>query len=589
MDSPHHTHGIEMRAISWRAALRSVVGLILIVGVCALGLQFGYLVFHVLAEGFSIIIALSALMVTGASKQFTKDRCLIYIAIGIGWCAVLDVVHTLAFKGMGLLPVDGANTATQLWIAARYLQAAVIISALLFLNRNVRIAYLNVGFALVVAAVLVSIATGAFPDAYIEGQGLTPFKVYSEYVIILMLAATLVLLWHRRALLAQPVLLTLCASLVAMIVAEFAFTRYVSVYATANLVGHLFKIIAYWFIYVALVKWTLREPFRLLAEAQQALRDSEFRWKFAVEGTGDGLWDWNVPQSTVFFSRRWKEMLGFGQDEIGNGLDEWSKRVHPDDFERVMVDVRAHLDGQTPVYVSEHRVSCKDGSWKWILARGLVVERDATGKSLRVIGTHADITERKQLEDQVRQLAFHDTLTQLPNRRLLCDRLSQTMSASKRNGNYGALMMLDLDNFKPLNDAHGHLAGDLLLAEVAKRLNKCVRETDTVARVGGDEFVVLLGKLGVDKAESAKQAAEVAEKIRTSLATPYQLTLGDVGQTGVEVEHHCSASIGVALFINHSASQADILKWADAAMYQAKEAGRNSICFHDTHPLLAAV
>jgi PAS domain S-box-containing protein len=134
------------------------------------------------------------------------------------------------------------------------------------------------------------------------------------------------------------------------------------------------------------------------------LRASEFRWKFAVEGSGDGLWDWDVPNSRVFFSTRWKEMLGFAQDEVGNGLDEWTKRVHPDDLERTMADVQAHLDGRTAHYINEHRVISKDGSYKWIFDRGLVVERDAGGKPLRMIGTHTDISERKQAEQQIAEL-----------------------------------------------------------------------------------------------------------------------------------------------------------------------------------------
>ena len=178
------------------------------------------------------------------------------------------------------------------------------------------------------------------------------------------------------------------------------------------------------------------------------------------------------------------------------------------------------------------------------------------------------------------QLAFEDTLTRLPNRRLMNDRLNQAMAASYRSGRYGALMMLDLDNFKPLNDAHGHLAGDLLLNEVAQRLIECVRKTDTVARVGGDEFVVLLGELDAGEAESANQAADVAEKIRASLAVPYQLVLNEKGQATVQVQHRCSASIGVALFLNHETSQSDLLKCADSAMYRAKEAGRNAVRFY---------
>ena len=156
------------------------------------------------------------------------------------------------------------------------------------------------------------------------------------------------------------------------------------------------------------------------------------------------------------------------------------------------------------------------------------------------------------------------------------------MAASKRSDLYCALMFLDLDNFKPLNDTDGHEVGDLLLIEAADRLKSCVREMDTVARFGGDEFVVMLSDLNADKAKSTSQAEIVAEKIRITLSQPYLLTIKHEGKVDTTIEHHCTASIGVALFINHEASQNDILKWADTAMYQAKEAGRNSIRFYDS-------
>ena len=194
---------------------------------------------------------------------------------------------------------------------------------------------------------------------------------------------------------------------------------------------------------------------------------------------------------------------------------------------------------------------------------------------------YIDVTERKNMEEQVRHLAFYDALTNLPNRRLLDDRLRLTMAASKRSGCYGALMFLDLDNFKPLNDAHGHVVGDQLLVEVARRLKGCIRETDTVARFGGDEFVVMLNELNSDRTLSIRQAEVVAEKIRNLLAEPYLLSVKREGQPAAMVEHLCTVSIGVSLFINHEAAQDDLLKWADAAMYQAKDAGRNSIRFYD--------
>lgn len=188
----------------------------------------------------------------------------------------------------------------------------------------------------------------------------------------------------------------------------------------------------------------------------------------------------------------------------------------------------------------------------------------------------------RESEQKIRRLAFYDTLTQLANRSLLSERLKHAMATSARSGCYGAVMFLDLDNFKPLNDLHGHDAGDLLLIEVGSRLLRCVRSVDTVARIGGDEFVVMLGELDQDYDSSIERSSIVAEKIRTILAEPYVLTRTAMeGGAETTVEHHCSASIGVALFIDHQASQEDILKWADLAMYQAKKEGRNIIRYFD--------
>jgi diguanylate cyclase (GGDEF)-like protein len=181
-------------------------------------------------------------------------------------------------------------------------------------------------------------------------------------------------------------------------------------------------------------------------------------------------------------------------------------------------------------------------------------------------------------------LAFYDPLTQLPNRRLLTEHLNQAMVACKRNGTYGAMMFLDLDNFKPLNDKHGHEAGDLLLVEVAQRLKNCVRGVDTLARLGGDEFVVMLTDLHVNAAESTAQALTKAEKIRASLAQPYLLTFTTSAEVTCTVEHHCTASIGVAMFSPHDTHHEHILQHADAAMYRAKAEGRNRVMLGRSPP-----
>lgn len=253
--------------------------------------------------------------------------------------------------------------------------------------------------------------------------------------------------------------------------------------------------------------------------------------------------------------------------------------IHPADRERVVGAF--HETVATGIgHHLEFRFVTADGGIRLIESRGGVI-RDDEGRIKRVVVVSHDVTERKAAEEQIHHLAFYDALTQLPNRLLLNDRLQQSMAASKRNACYGALMFIDLDDFKPVNDRHGHAVGDLLLIEAANRLKTCVRAADTVARFGGDEFVVILSDLHVDKIESSAQAAIVADKIRIRLSEPYVLTIRCEGSTDSIIEHHCTASIGVTLFHDHVASRDDLLKRADAEMYQAKQAGRNLIRFHE--------
>jgi diguanylate cyclase (GGDEF)-like protein/PAS domain S-box-containing protein len=201
------------------------------------------------------------------------------------------------------------------------------------------------------------------------------------------------------------------------------------------------------------------------------------------------------------------------------------------------------------------------------------------GVIIGAIATFFDISERKKMEEQIRHLALHDTLTSLPNRRLLIERISQAQLSSKRNHQHAALMFMDLDNFKPLNDTYGHEAGDKLLIEVANRLQKCVREVDTVARIGGDEFIVMLTELDVNEALSKDEATKVAEKIRFDLSQPYLIEVMDERGVISQVEHHCTASIGVTLFKGTVPNKEEIIRVADDAMYQAKSAGRNRVLF----------
>lgn len=241
--------------------------LALMIAICVAGSLIHYLLFHTIAEMLSIIIAFTAMIVATQSRTFTQNMFVTYLAITIGWCAVLDFIHTLSFKGMNLLETDTANPATQLWIAARLLQALALLISPIFLFRKIRLGYLHLVFGVICTILATLIMTDNFPDMYIENQGLTPLKIYSEYLIIFILCITLVIFWINRAQISENVFIYLFLAVLMAVASEFAFTKYVSVYSNANLLGHILKISSYWFIYLALVDTALTKPFTLLTRA----------------------------------------------------------------------------------------------------------------------------------------------------------------------------------------------------------------------------------------------------------------------------------------------------------------------------------
>jgi diguanylate cyclase (GGDEF)-like protein/PAS domain S-box-containing protein len=293
--------------------------------------------------------------------------------------------------------------------------------------------------------------------------------------------------------------------------------------------------------------------------AQEALKESEERYALAALGSNDGLWDWNIHENEVHFSARWKSMLGFQENEISNKPEEWFDRIHDADRARVKNEIAAHQNGATPHFESEHRMLHHDGTFRWMLSRGLAI-RDQSGKPLRMAGSQTDITQAK----------VSDPLTGLPNRLLFIDRLNRLIKYSKRRKNHCfAVVFMDLDGFKMINDSMGHLIGDQLLVGVAERLEKCLRATDTlarlrdtytVARLGGDEFTVLL-----DDLKDPNDAKIAADRLMKALKPPFLLA-------GKEV--YTSVSIGIAQSNPVYEGPDEMLRDADTAMYHAKSLGK---------------
>ena len=303
-------------------------------------------------------------------------------------------------------------------------------------------------------------------------------------------------------------------------------------------------------------------------ETEEALRESEERYALAARGANDGLWDWNIRNNTVYYSFRWKSMLGFEEGVEWNNLQEWLQRVHPEDRDEVETRLSAHISGKSPQFECEYRIQHKDGTYRWMLNRGLAV-RDGHGKAYRMAGSQTDITGRKNAEAQLLYDAFHDALTGLPNRALFMDRLEHVIASAKRHPAYlYGVLFLDLDRFKVINDSLGHGIGDKLLVEVGQRLKSCLRPGDTVARLGGDEFAILLEDIA-----DAADAEEITHRIEQILS-PHHTILGN--------EIFTTQSIGIALRSDRYEWPEQILRDADIAMYEAKSKGRSRHEFFDT-------
>ena len=309
----------------------------------------------------------------------------------------------------------------------------------------------------------------------------------------------------------------------------------------------------------------------------RALKEKEYQTRLLIENSPVSIHEIDRDGKITFMNKAGLRMLGLtNEDEVKGTL--YVNAVNDKDRLRVSELLARAYAGETNHFEFE---GC--GTPKKMYTSSFIPILDKNDRLEKLMGITEDVTDRKNAEEQLLRFAFYDPLTKLPNRRLLNDRLEQAMSTSKRSGYYSALLFLDLDNFKTLNDTHGHDSGDLLLIEAAQRISNCVREIDTVARFGGDEFVVIINNLDIDKKIATEKAYIVAEKIRLALEKPYSLTCKQTGNESSVVKHYSTSSIGVVLFINHDASTEDIIKWADIAMYDAKAGGRNQIRFFADH------
>lgn len=295
---------------------------------------------------------------------------------------------------------------------------------------------------------------------------------------------------------------------------------------------------------------------------------SEERYALALQASNNGLWDWDLLTDRVFYSARWKAMAGYADPEIGDSPTEWFRRIHPDDQEVLQIRLTAHLRRLISTFEHEYRLEHRDGAYRWMACRGIAVWNDA-GVAIRIIGSQVDITSYKLAEQRLLHSALHDHLTGLANRSLLLERLGQAIQRHQRQGQPFALLSLDLDHFKVINDSLGHQAGDEMLVEVARRLERCTPSATTIARLSGDEFTILLEHTGGMAGVEA-----IAACLLRGIAEPMIIDGNDV---------YTSASIGIVFPLTpHTQRAGDLLRDAGTALYQAKQQGRSRYVTFDS-------
>ena len=366
---------------------------------------YSYLLFHSLAEAFSIVIAWGIFIIFWNARRILDNSYFLFLGISYLFIAVVDLVHTLAYPGMNVIQGADTNLAAQLWIAARYLQSVSLLIAPLLLGRRLRGLWVAVGYALGTGLVLGAILYGGiFPVCFVEGEGLTPFKVISEYVISLIFLASLAVLYRRRREFDTNVLQLLMASTIVAIASELAFTQYAHAYALASLIGHLLRIVSFYLVYRAVVVTGLTRPydllFRNLKREQEALRQSEERYRDLVENIEDVIYSVDAQGKITYVSPAIESWLGYARSEIVGG--DFSAFVHPDDLLLAGDGLRRVLSGETD-RVDEYRILTKSGRQRSVRtsARRVIVD----GRIVGLRGVLTDMTDWTRAEELSRHYA----------------------------------------------------------------------------------------------------------------------------------------------------------------------------------------
>lgn len=513
--------------------------------------------FHTLVELFAVVVAI-LIFATGyhVSDRFRLQASAVlacsFLAVGI-----LDTLHLLTYPGMpDFVNENTPHQTIAFWLAARLAAAFGLLAYVLVTIRTTEAPHpgrttLLLGALLATAAIsaLLLLRPEWVPATYAPNTGLTPFKILTEWFVILVHLATLAVIARQWSHLPRTRFRLIVGALLLIIGSELFFTLYADLTDSHFVLGHVYKVFAYILLYLCMVVETVRQPMEQLDQALHEIREKEQRFQELIDGAPDGVVVTNERDEITLANRQIRDLFGYAPvDLIGAPLDRilpedppenaWIGNgiMRPSDHHECRIARR--VDGTCfPVEISQTRSEDSHGTWVTTFLR--------------------DVTERLHQEEALHFQATHDRLSGLPNRWHFRDRMEHDLERLERELDGLAVLVLDLDDFKEVNDRHGHLVGDDLIVAVAERLQAQLRATDTVARLGGDEFAILLP--GVVDAENAER---IAQQIVDSLTVPFELEAGIQVRTG--------ASVGISFAPTHGKDTTTLLRCADVAMYQAK-------------------
>jgi len=503
-----------------------------------------FLLFHTLVELFSIVIAIVLSVVAWHTYNFSKNNFLMFLGTGYFWVAILDMMHMLSYPDLNLIKSMSIDTSMQFWLTARFAEALLLVVSPFYLTRNVKGLYVTILFGVGCVTSYLLIINNIFPHIYLDGEGVTLFKIISEYVIIILLVSAIIHLLLKRKELDQRTTTLIVLLILFSIASEIFFALNNSLTSFEVIAGLICKLFSYWFIFIAIVRSTLTEPYQVMAR-------------------GSSTYD-AIPTPTIVIDKNCfilqvnKSACLDVNDTRNNLIGHHCHTIfHPKYLTVDECPVCQHIKSELPLdsYVMEFR---KNNVWREFTLTPFQMIGDIEG----IVHVSPDVTRRKQDQDKLIYQAKYDQLTEFPNRILATDRLEMVIKHAERDNISAAIMFIDIDNFKNINDTLGHIFGDKVIIEISKRIAENIRDSDTLARWGGDEFLIILPELN-----SISESEKVAEKILGKLSQPITME---------RKEFVITVSIGIAGYPNDGDNVNSLLSHADAAMYDAKNSGKNT-------------